>query len=158
MLDYEDYTIDEDAYQGNGNGNGYHGNGYDKLDGDWLTYYKVAKGFTHRVKPEDREDFLHDLILTMARVKVKYDAKGKELTTGGLVRIAQYEVADYWRKWFKRANGIDCSRCSQSQRQKCKDWQLYTDCPKAIMVALAPSSPNVHLTAEYVPSFTSIWD
>ena len=131
MLDYVDYTIDEDAYQGNGNGNG-NGNGYDKLDGDWLTYYKVAKGFTHRVKPEDKEDFLHDLIMAMARVKASYDTKGKELTTGGLVRIAQYEVADYWRKWYKRANGIDCSRCSQSQRQKCKDWQLYTDCPKAI--------------------------
>ena len=130
MLDYVDYTIGDNGYQGNGNG--YHGNGYDKLDGDWLAYYKVAKGFTHRVKPEDREDFLHDLILTMARVKAKYDAKGKELTTGGLVRIAQYEVADYWRKWFKRANGIECSRCSQSQRQKCKDWQLYSDCPKAI--------------------------
>ena len=130
MLDYVDYTIGDDGYQGNGNG--HHGNDYDKLDGDWLNYYKVAKGFTHKVKPEDREDFLHDLILTMARVKVKYDAKGKELTTGGLVRIAQYEVADYWRKWFKRANGIDCSRCSKAQREKCKDWQLYTDCPKAI--------------------------
>ncbi len=130
MLDYEDYTIDDNGYQGNGNG--YHGNGYDKLDGDWLAYYKVGKSFTSKVKPEDREDFLHDLILAMARVKAGYDAKGKELTTGGLVRIAQYEVADYWRKWFKRANGIECSRCSQSQRQKCKDWQLYTDCPKAI--------------------------
>jgi len=96
MLDYVDYTIGDNAYQGNGNG--YHGNGhngYNKLDGDWLAYYKVAKGFTHKVKPEDREDFLHDLTLTMARVKAKYDAKGKELTTGGLVRIAQYEVADY---------------------------------------------------------------
>ena len=130
MLDYVDYTIGDNGYQGNGNG--YHGNGYDKLDGDWLAYYKVAKGFTHKVKLEDREDFLHDLILTMARVKAKYDAKGKELTTGGLVRIAQYEVADYWRKWFKRANGIDCSRCSKAQREKCKDWQLYSDCPKAI--------------------------
>jgi len=130
MLDYAEYTIDDNGYQGNGNG--YHGNGYDKLDGDWLAYYKVAKGFTHKVKPEDREDFLHDLILVMAKVKAKYDAKGKELTTGGLVRIAQYEVADYWRKWFKRANGIDCSRCSKAQREKCKDWQLYTDCPKAI--------------------------
>ena len=34
MLDYAEYTIDGDGYQGNGNGH----NGYDKLDGDWLTY------------------------------------------------------------------------------------------------------------------------
>jgi hypothetical protein len=125
MLDYQDYTIDGDGYQGNGNG-------YDQLDGDWLTYYKVAKGFTHRVKPEDRQDFLHDLLLAMARVKLNYDAKGKELTEGGLVRIACYEVADYWRKWFKRANGTDCGRCSKAQRQKCRSGDLYRECPRAI--------------------------
>ena len=125
MLDYQEYTIDGDAYQGNGDG-------YDKLDGDYALFYKVAKGFTHRVKREDTVDFLHDLILAMARVKASYNSKGKELTEGGLVRIAQYEVADYWRKWFKRINGIDCSRCSKAQREKCKDWFMYPDCPKAV--------------------------
>jgi hypothetical protein len=128
MLDYEDYTIDGDGYQGNG----YPHNGYNKLDGDWLAYYKVAKGFTHRVKREDREDFLHDLFLTFARVKASYDVKGKELTEGGLVRIACYEVAGYWRKWYKCKNGIDCGSCSKAQREKCKDWYLYPDCPKAV--------------------------
>jgi hypothetical protein len=130
MLDYEDYTIDGDGYQGNGNG--YHHNGYDKLDGDYALFYKVAKNFTHKVAREDREDFLHDLFLAFARVKATYDAKGKELTTGGLVRIAQYEVAGYWRKWYKHINGIDCGSCSKAQREKCKDWYLYPDCPKAV--------------------------
>jgi len=130
MLDYVDYTIGGDGYQGNGNG--YHHNGYDKLDGDYALFYKVANGFTHRVKREDSEDILHDLILAMAKVKAKYNAKGKELTTGGLVRVAQYEVAGYWRKHFKRINGIDCGSCSKAQREKCKDWFLYPDCPKAV--------------------------
>ena len=130
MLDYAEYTIDSDGYQGNG----HHRNGYDHLDGDWLTYYKVGKGFVRRVKPEDREDFLHDLFLAFARVKASYDAKGKELTTGGLVRIAQYEVADYWRKHFRRIYGRDCSRCSKPQRQKCKEGNLYSQCPKAIQI------------------------
>jgi hypothetical protein len=127
MLDHEEYTTGDDGYQGNGNG-------YHQLDGEWALFYKVAKGFTHRVKLEDREDFLHDLILAMARVKLRYDAKGKELTEGGLVRVAQYEVADYWRKWYKGKNGIDCGQCSQAQREKCKEWFLYgdNDCPKAI--------------------------
>ena len=112
MLDYVDYTIGDNGYQGNGNGNG-NGNGYSHLEGDWALFYKVAKGFTHRVKPEDRQDFLHDLFLAFVKVKASYQVKGKELTEGGLMRVAQYELADYWRKHFKRINGIDCSRCSQ---------------------------------------------
>ena len=130
MLDYVDYTIDGDAYQDDGDG--YHGNGYDQLDGDWLTYYKVAKGFVKRVKPEDREDFLHDLLLVMAKVKAKYELIGKPLTEAGLIRVASYEVADYWRKWFKRINGRDCSQCSKAQRRKCREWDLYGECPRAI--------------------------
>ena len=125
MLDHSEYTTDGDGYQGNG---------YDRLDGDWALFYKVAKGFTHRVRPEDREDFLHDLLLVMAKVRAKYQVIGKPLSEGGLIRVACYEVADYWRKWYKRKNGIDCGRCSQAQREKCKEWFLYgdNDCPKAI--------------------------
>jgi len=132
MLDYQEYTIDGNGYQGNGNG--YHGNGYDQLDGDYALFYKVAKGFTHRVKREDSEDFLHDLFLAFARVKATYIAKGKELTEGGLVRVAQYELADYWNKWFKQKNGVNCHNCSKAQRDKCRDWDLYIymDCPKAV--------------------------
>jgi hypothetical protein len=130
MLDYENYTIDEDTYQGDGDG--YHNNGYDQLNSDYALFYKVAKRFTHRVKPEDSEDILHDLILAMAKVKANYDAKGKELTEGGLVRVAQYELHDYWRKWYYRENGIDCHRCSKAQRQKCRSQDLYSECPRAI--------------------------
>ena len=132
MLDYQEYTIDGDGYQGNGNGSQGNGNGYDQLDGDWALYYKVAKGFTHRVMREDREDFLHDLLLAMARVKAKYDLLGKPLTEAGLIRVACYEVTDYWRKHFRRVNGATCHDCGKRQRDKCKDWDLYSDCPKAV--------------------------
>jgi hypothetical protein len=133
MSDYIDYTIGDNGYQGNGNG--HHGNGYDKLVGDYAVFYKVAKGFTHRVKREDREDILHDLILAMARVKATYDAKGKELTEGGLVRIAQYGVADYWRRWYHRNQNHDCGRCSQRQRERCNEDNSYgSKCPKAIQL------------------------
>jgi hypothetical protein len=73
-----------------------HGNGYDQLEGDWLTYYKVARYFTHKVKREDREDFLHNLMIEMAKIKVKYEAKDKPLTEAGLMRVASYELTDYW--------------------------------------------------------------
>jgi hypothetical protein len=125
MLDQIDYITQGNGYQGNGNG-------YHNLEGNWLTYYKVAKCFTHKVKREDRGDFLHDLLLAMARVKTGYDAKGKELTEGGLVRIACYEVAQYWRNYYNQRNGIDCGRCTNRQRQKCKKDDLYRECPKAV--------------------------
>lgn len=129
MLDYQEYTIDDSDYQGNG----HHHNGYSHLEGDWLVYYKIASRFTHKVKPEDKEDFLHDLILAFARVRASYDVRGKELTTGGLVRIARYEVADYWRKWYRRNQNSDCGRCSKRQRQKCETNNSYgSKCPKAI--------------------------
>jgi len=60
MLDYQEYTTELDHHQGNGNG-------YDHLEGDWLVYYKVAKRFTYKVKPEDKEDFLHDLLIAFER-------------------------------------------------------------------------------------------
>jgi hypothetical protein len=127
MLDHNEYNTGGNDYQGNDNG-------YDHLDGDWALYYKVAKGFVKRVKPEDRGDFLHDLLLVIAKVKAKYDQIGKPLTEAGLIRVACYERAQYWRERFKRINGIDCSRCSKAQREKCKEWFLYgdNDCPKAI--------------------------
>ncbi len=134
MLDIQEYTTQNNQYQGNGNGNNGNGNGngYSQLQGDWSMFYKVAKGFTKRVRPEDRQDFLHDLLLTMHKVKAKYDAIGKELTEAGLIRVACYEVAQYWRNKFRRKNGIDCGRCSREQRQKCKANNLYGECPKAV--------------------------
>jgi len=39
-LDIGKYITEVERYQDDGNG--YHNNGYDQLDGEWLTYYKVA--------------------------------------------------------------------------------------------------------------------
>jgi hypothetical protein len=86
------------------------------------------------VNREDREDFLDDLLLVMARVKAKYELIGKPLTKAGLIRVASYEVAIYWRKLFKRINGRDCGQCSKAQRHKCRSEDLYRQCPKAIKI------------------------
>ena len=128
MLDYQEYTTNGDGYQGKGN------NGYDQLEGEWLTYYKVGKAFIRKVKPEDREDFLHDLFLAFARVKVSYDAKGKELTTGGLVRIAQYRVKNYWRRQYIHHYALTCSQCSKAQKARCKKDNLYSQCPRTFKI------------------------
>lgn len=130
MLDHVDYTIEVDHHQGNGNGAD--PLSYDHLEGDWALFYKVAKGFKHRVKPDDRQDFLHDLMLAMASVKANYAVIGKPLTEAGLVRVACYRVADYWRKKFRQINGHDCGRCGKEQRLKCRQKDSCRECPKAI--------------------------
>jgi len=108
----------------------HNGNGYDQLDGDWLTYYKVARYFVHKVRFDDREDFLHDLMLEMAKVKAKYEAKGKPLTEAGLMRVASYELSDYWVRQRRLTTWLDCGNCSKEQRQKCRSEDLYSKCPK----------------------------
>ena len=35
-------------------------------------------------------------MIEMAKVKAKYEAKGKPLTEAGLMRVASYELTDYW--------------------------------------------------------------
>ena len=49
-----------------------------------------------------------------------------------MYRIASYTKADYWRAQYKLTRGLTCCNCSKAQRRKCKDDDLYTECPKAI--------------------------
>jgi hypothetical protein len=111
--------------QANGNGNG-----YDQLDGEWLTYYKVASHFNHKAQAQDRDDLLHDIILTLA--DVERNNGHKPFTEAVMYRIASRAVADYWRAHYKLTSGLNCGSCSQVQRAKCKEDYLYTECPKAI--------------------------
>ena len=108
----------------------HNGNGYDQLDGDWALYYKVARYFIHKVRFDDREDFLHDLMLEMAKVKAKYEAKGKPLTEAGLMRVASYELSEYWVNQRRLTTWLDCGNCSKEQRRKCREELLYSECPK----------------------------
>ncbi len=113
------------------------GNDYDRLDGEWLLYYKVASRFTDKVKPEDKEDILHTIMMTLADVernnghKPPYQARGR-LTEAVMYRIASRTVSDYWFNHYSYTAGLDCKHCSKAQRQKCKEDNLYTQCPKAI--------------------------
>ena len=127
MLDIGKYIIEVERYQDDGSG--YH-NGYDKLEGDWSLYYKIARYFVHKVKREDRQDFLHDLMLEMAKVKAKYEAKDKPLTEAGLMRVASYELSEYWVKQRRLTTWLDCGNCSKEQRWKCRSEDLYSECPK----------------------------
>jgi len=106
------------------------GNGYDQLPEPHLTYYKVASHFNHKAKAQDTEDLLHDIILTLA--VAERNNGHKPFTEAAMYRIASRAVADYWRAYYKVNNGLDCHSCSKTQRHKCKEDWLYTECPKAI--------------------------
>jgi hypothetical protein len=107
-----------------------HSNGYDQLEGEWLAYYNIALRFTDRVKPQDKEDILHTIITTLADVECNNGHK--PFTEAVMYRIASRTVADYWRTYYKASNGSDCGSCSKAQRRKCRENDLYTECPKAI--------------------------
>ncbi len=108
------------------------GNGYDQLNGEWLTYYKIASRFNHKAKAGDREDLLHDIILTLA--VAERNNGHKPFTEATMHRIASRAQADYWRAQYKLNSGLTCCSCSKAQRQKCKEDYLYTECPKAIKI------------------------
>jgi len=79
---------------------------------------------------QDREDLLHTIILTLA--VAERNNGHKPFTIGTMHRIASRAVADYWRQHYQINNGLNCGACSQRQRRKCKEDDLYTECPKAI--------------------------
>ena len=126
-IDIGEYITEAERYQDDGDG--YH-NGYDQLQGDWGLFYKIARYFIHKVRFADSEDFLHDLMLEMAKVKASYEAKGKPLTEAGLMRVASYELSDYWVKQRRLTTWLDCGNCSKEQRRKCREELLYSECPK----------------------------
>jgi len=106
------------------------GNGYDQLQGDWLLYYKVTSYFLRHIRYENREDWLHDTMLEMAKVKAKYELTGKPLTEAGLMRVASYQVTEFWERLRRFTTWLDCGNCSKAQRRKCREEDLYSDCPK----------------------------
>jgi DNA-directed RNA polymerase specialized sigma24 family protein len=124
MLDISEYIIDEPYRQ--------YGNGYDQLEGKYLTYYKVATKFVHKAQAQDRDDLLHTIMLNLA--VAGSNNRHKPDNPSWMYRIASFTVAQYWRDYYKRVNGIDCGHCSNQQRKKCKADNLYSECPRAIRI------------------------
>ncbi|MDY6912055.1 MAG: hypothetical protein SVM79_06865 [Chloroflexota bacterium] len=112
--------------------NGHH-TGYDELEGDWAVFYKIAGFFVYKVKFEDKEDFLHDLLLEMAKVKAKYEAQGKILREAGLMWVGRYTVLKYWRKqrlWARVFAG-SLNKRIEPDGGKTELWEMLAD-PKAL--------------------------
>ena len=100
-----------------------------EMVGDWALFAKIAGYFVNKVPAKDREDFLHDLLVEMAKVKAKYELKGKPLTEAGLIRVAIYELKGYWDKRRYRLFRLNCTHCTSEQRQECYSGRE-PSCPK----------------------------
>jgi len=68
------------------------GNGYGQLTGEYLVYYQIASRFTGRVRDQDRNDVLHDIIVTLAEVEYKAP---ETISEAAMHRIASRTVALY---------------------------------------------------------------
>jgi len=108
------------------------GNGYDQLPEPYLTYYKVALPFSKSIPPQDSGDLLHTIISNLADAGRSNGHKPDNHSW--MYRIASFTKAQYWREHYSLINGLDCGRCSNKQRRKCKEDNLYTKCPKAVKV------------------------
>jgi len=99
---------------------------------DWEKYTTVAERFQSKARPQDREDLRQDIVVRLA--EVARNNGHKPLTEAGMIRIASYVVADYWRRHYRHTNGLDCGSCSRKQRRDCRKGWLYSECPKALKV------------------------
>ena len=125
MLDYGEHsTVPEAPQEANPLS-------YDQLDGDWGLFYKIASYFIHKVRYQDRGDILHTIMVNLEAMSRSNTHKPDNLSWA--YRIASFTVAQYWRDYYYRTNGIDCGHCSNPQRKKCKE-QGYSECPRAIKI------------------------
>ena len=69
---------------------------YNRLTGDWLLYYAVAKRFEWRIPSQDRPDVRHSIMSELADAQNRKG--GLPLPEAAMYRIASFEVADYWRE------------------------------------------------------------
>ena len=106
----------------------HNGNGYDQLPEPYLTFYNVALPFAKSVP--DTEDLLHTIISNLADADRSNGHKPDNKSW--MFRIASFSKAQYWREHYKLTNGLTCCSCSKAQRRKCKEGNLYSQCPKAI--------------------------
>ena len=105
--------------------------GYRKgdLEGDWALFARIAGPFVREVPRSDQEDFLHDLLLEMVKVKAKYETNGKPLREAGLMKVASYEMRGYWDRRRYRLFALNCTHCTPEERRDCRTREP-TQCPK----------------------------
>ena len=90
---------------------------YDRLEGKWQEWARIAKRFLGQVDAQDRGDLLHDIIVRLAEVAREYQEKKKPLTRWGMIRVAQYTRLRYYhqKKRWARVAGISLNGTVQDE-------------------------------------------
>lgn len=104
------------------------------LSGVWRKYAEIALKFERKVKQEDRQDIVGDIILKIAEIDKERTARGEALTEAGMIRVASYTVMQYWEARREITTGLDCQHCNKRQRVNCRDNDLYSQCPKLVKI------------------------
>ena len=113
------------------------GNGYEGLPEPYLTYYHIAMRFAPKAISGEKDDLLHTIIESLARVGIKKAGTGEEFTEAAMYRTAEHVKDAYWYRHYSYHNGLDCRNCTKAQRAKCRhnwawaDW-AYCDCHRAV--------------------------
>jgi len=91
---------------------------YDRLDEPWRDWARIAKSFSLQLDNHmDREDLMHDIIVRLAEVAEEYRQKGKPLTKGGCIRVAQYTRLRFYhqKKRWKRVFSVSLNSVVQDE-------------------------------------------
>jgi len=91
---------------------------YDKLEQPWRDWAKIARNFAYQLDDQwDREDLMHDIIVRLAEVAEEYRQKGKPLTKGGCLRVAQYTRLRFYhqKKRWKRVFSVSLNSVVQDE-------------------------------------------
>lgn len=98
---------------------------YQGLAGQWLSYYKVAGKYEHRIPQPDRDDWRHDTMLELERAESR---DGKPLPELRAYRIASIMVSLYYRK-LNEPNTRVCILNGYPAKPHCKDCHNATGKP-----------------------------
>ncbi|GAI62665.1 unnamed protein product, partial [marine sediment metagenome] len=82
---------------------------YDRLPEPWREWARIAKSFTYQLDDQwDREDLMHNIIVRLVAVAEEYRQKGKPLTKGGCIRVAQYTRLRFYdqKKRWRRVSSV----------------------------------------------------
>jgi DNA-directed RNA polymerase specialized sigma24 family protein len=91
---------------------------YDRLEEPWRDWARIAKSFTYQLDDRwDREDLMHNIIVRLAEVAEEYRQKGKPLTKGGCIRVAQYTRLRFYhqKKRWKRVFSVSLNSAVQDE-------------------------------------------
>lgn len=106
---------------------------------EWATLYDVARHYAKKAKAQDTGDLLHDIVLGLAQVYARKQAKAEPFSLGAMHRTAEHLKDRYWHTHYAYTNGLDCRHCSTEQKGKCRyNWAhsdfAYADCHRAIQL------------------------